>query len=151
MTAKKTAVKKAEVNVPQMPTLYELFETDIEAGEGGKWLELIPGISFKLRRFTSTASLNSRRRLLAGLASRVTSDGDIDSKLETELMIEQMAEAIIVDWKGVADRDGNELACTYENRKRVLTDLPDVRALLSDHAANIDNYRREQLDAIEKN
>jgi hypothetical protein len=159
MATRKAAPKKADAQKlinkatakAEAPNLYTLFETDVKEGEAGKWLEVLPGISFKVRRFTSTASLNSRRRLLTALASKIPDDGVFADGLEDELMIEQMSEAIIADWKGITDRDGNVLECTIENKRKVLTDLPDIKTLIMDYAANIDNYRRASLEQVEKN
>lgn len=160
MTPKKTApAKKAsaqrildkKILKPATPNLYELFETDVSEGEQGKWFEVIPGVSFKVRRFTSNASLNSRRRLLTALAGKISDDGTMPEGLDDEMMIEQMADAIIADWKGVTDRDGNVLTCTLENKRKVLTDLPDIKTMVMDYAANIDNYRIEVREQVEKN
>jgi hypothetical protein len=158
MAPRKPAPKKADAQAiiskhatAEGPNLYTLFETNVAEGEHGKWYEILPGISFKVRRFTSSASLNSRRRLLTALASKIEDDGTMPEGLDDELMIEQIADAIIADWKGITDRDGKVLTCTLENKRKVLADLPDIKTMIMDYAANIDNYRRGALEQVEKN
>lgn len=139
------------------PNLYELFETDENAVENGQWYHITPDISFKLRRYTSNASINSRRRLLTAVADKYKDDktgeipGDKMIELDKHLQIEQMTEAIVVDWKGVTDRTGAEVQFSTEAARKLLTDLPDLRALLSDFAGNIDNYRKAVLEKVEGN
>lgn len=146
---KSETANELSIAEPAIVNLYDLFETDVNAGEDGKWYEPIPGVAFKLRRYTSNASLNSRRRLLTALQGRMKgmkAGDELPASLDTEMQIEQMAEAIVADWKGVTDRDGNELPFTRENARKVLTDLPDLRTLLSEYAGNIENYRVENLE-----
>lgn len=137
-------------------TLFDVYEVDDDQQENGKWFDDVglPQVRMKIRRYTSNAAINSRRRLLQGYAKRINKDGTMDPSVERDMQIEQIAASIIVDWEGVQTRkDGKlvDLPCTLENKKMLLRRLPDIRQYVDQLAMSLDNFRRTELGAAEKN
>lgn len=57
---------------------------------------------------------------------RAIATDSLDNQVAQQLMIEAYADAVILGWTGVQDRDGNVLDFNRENVVKVLTDLPDL-------------------------
>lgn len=106
--------------------LHARFAMDAGREENGVWVDYGDGISVKIRRFKSRASQEARRELDKPHAD-VIRRGPLPEALAEELLVKQMAKAIIVDWKGVTDADGNPLECTEEARYAILKELPEFR------------------------
>lgn len=57
---------------------------------------------------------------------RAIANDTMDNKVAEKLLIEAYADAVILSWTGVEDREGNFLEFTRDNVVKVLTDLPDL-------------------------
>lgn len=70
-----------------------------------------------------------------------------DIPTQEKLLIEAMADAILIDWRGNLTLKGKKLAPTREN-KIVLLSIPAIRNWVADQMQDIANFRTEQ-DAAE--
>ena len=122
--------------------IYELFETDDdkEAGEGIK-LYFGPKIWIKIHR-AGGANKNFAKVWAAKMRpyERDRSLGKLAEPKALKLAAEAYAEAVILDWDGITDRDGNELAFTKENVVKVMTDLPELFLEVRTHANTYGNF-----------
>jgi hypothetical protein len=139
---------------PEKPlSIFALCETDSDAAENGKWFDNLfqpdSGVSVKLRRFSSKKSINYRSRLLQKY-KRHLKNGEYPPEIEERMLIEQMVECIIVDWKGILDNDGKEIAYSKE-KALLLCKMLDFRAPLIQLAVDMDNFRAEERKELEKN
>lgn len=57
---------------------------------------------------------------------RAIANETMDNKVAEKLLVETYADAVILGWSGVEDREGNELEFNRDNVVKVLTDLPDL-------------------------
>lgn len=64
---------------------------------------------------------------------------------------EVYAETVIKSWENVFDEEGNLLEFNVENVIQVLKDLPDLFAVLQEHATMAANFRGEASEEIAKN
>lgn len=54
---------------------------------------------------------------------------------------ETYAEAVVLGWEGVEDRDGNDMPFTKENVLKLFNDLPDLYADVQEQAQNAALFR----------
>lgn len=141
---------KKEEETPEF-NLWAEFETDENAEEAGVWYEIVPGNSFKLRRFNSKHAIATRERLMKPYANLTRNGKELPEHIQDEVVTKQMVESIIVDWKGIKDREGNDLEFTPANVMMVLKGLPHLRAELISFVLKIENYRSENVEQAEKN
>lgn len=119
-----------------MSSFMDRYKTNKSAEEDGQWVSFGDEIQVKLRRINSKKSKEVRRRLEKPYA-KVYRNGDIPESIQEELLNRQIAEAIVVDWKGVPDFEYKEgeltvipdkfLDCTEDNVLRVIVAFPDFR------------------------
>jgi hypothetical protein len=144
-------------------SIFDICETDSDAVENGKWFtgeELWgpraadSGIRIKLRRFTSRASLKSRQRLEKKYRKFFDKKKqEYPPEIVEKMVAEQLADAIIVDWEGIRDRDGKEIAYSPEAALALVSpaQMADFRMAISAKALEMDNWRTEEREEITKN
>lgn len=130
-------------------SLYEVYKTD-EAKEqdegirvdlpGGAqiWLRRAGGANTKFDRVMDTVMKPYRRQIQQGL---------LDEGKAQELEATVYARAVVIDWKGVTDENGETLDCTEANIVKVLTDLPDLFVDLKTQAQSMANFRKAEQEA----
>ena len=62
-------------------------------------------------------------------------------KKDHYLMAKIMAESIVIGWRGVKDDDGNELACTMENKIDAFNKYKKLFYAVLKEATNEENFR----------
>ena len=140
------------VDVPL--SIFDIAETDTEAEESGKWFNDIfengTNVNVKLRRFTSKTSIKVRQKLEAPYRRKLKS-GKLPDEVNAQLMIDQLAEGVIVDWAGVRDRDGKDIPYTVDTAKAILGKLPDLVRILGAITIQMDNFRMSKREDIAGN
>src|SRR5688572_25956454 len=111
-----------------MSKFLERYATNKNLEESGVWVDYGDGVEVQIRRMNSAKSRETRRRLEKPYTKGFRGQ-DMPESLQEELLNRQLAEAIVVDWKGVPDPDNPEqmLPCTPENVLKVVTAFPDFR------------------------
>ena len=98
------------------------FRTNPKLAEEGVWVDFGGGIRVKIARFSSKKSMGARRRLekpYRGVSART---GNLPPDLAEKITIEQMAEAIVLDWEGVSYREQENFPYSVENALTILSD-----------------------------
>lgn len=135
-------------------SIFDICETDSSAEEDGRWFKDIFGdgtnIDVKLRHITCSESMNVRRRLDRA-NRRLMVKGEYPTPVAIKLLIEQVAEAVLVDWRGIIDREGNEIPYSKDAAIKLLTELRTFRDGIVAMAQSIDNFRVEDREEAEKN
>lgn len=131
-------------------SLFSRFAMDDKKEEQGVWVDFGDGIKVKVRRFKSKASQDARKELEKPLTAEIRR-GPLEEKVQEDLLIKQMAKAIIVDWKGVTDEDGEELDCDFESKYYILKQLPEFRDEIAAIALDRDAYKAGLDEEGEKN
>jgi len=141
-------------DITKKPNIFDICETDSKAEEDGRWFNDIfgdgSGINVKLRHIMCSESMNVRRRLDRA-NRRLMVKGEYPTAVAIKLLIEQVAEAVLIDWSGIVDRDGKEIPYSKEAAVRLLTDLRVFRDGVVSMAQSIDSFRIEDREAAEKN
>lgn len=135
-----------------MPSFLERYKTDKNLEESGVWVDYGDGIEVCVRRMNSAKSRETRRRLEKPYTKGFRGQ-DMPESLQEELMNKQLAEAIVVDWKGIPDpeNEGKMLPCTPENVLKMVSTFPDFRDDIMAASMERATFQQEQLKEAEKN
>lgn len=125
-----------------MANIAALYSFDKNAFEDGTWVDLGHGISVKVRSPQSAHSKAIRKKLEAPYAALTRGGKDLPEDISEKILIQQMAQSLIVDWKGVED-DNGPIPATPENIARVLTQLQFFREDVASVIAQRDTYKSQ--------
>lgn len=133
--------------------LYDRFETDIKAVEQGTPVEIIEGCIFNIRSASSETSRKwLQKRIRANRQKYASNDGVLSPKQQDDQDIDQAAEVLVTGWTGdVADREGNEIAFTVENCRKLMKDLPQLCKDIHYAANEMETYRKKQREELAGN
>lgn len=102
-----------------------------------RWVDLGHGVRVQCAPVTGTV-LNEARRALAGIDGIPTIETDADGRpialsradqdALSEAMTRQVAQAVITDWEGVGDDDGNPIAPSPDGIAALMDLLPLLQA-----------------------
>lgn len=147
-------IEEASTDKPAI-SIYELLETDTDAEQNGRWFKNLfaraPQIELKLRRFTSRKSIEARMKLASKYKRFQKADGAFDEEIANLLICEQLADGVIVDWKGIFDRDGQPIEFSPVVARKLLSDLPEFRDVVVAMAYTMDNFRAVEREEIAGN
>lgn len=139
----------------EIVSIFDVLETDTAAEEDGKWFKDVmddgTGIDLKIRALGSSESIKVRRRLDRKNKKLMKGGQYVNIKDAMDVLTEQIAEAVLLDWNGIYDRNKELLPFSKENALALLTKLPKFRDLVTNLSASMDNFRIEQREATEKN
>lgn len=135
-----------------MTNPYDLFGTDKNL-ESGKGITLeYPGFSIMIHR-AGGANKNFARVLGEKMKPyrQRFERGMLGNETSQKILLETYADAVVIGWKGVKDKDGNEISYSAENVVKLFTDLPDLFDDVKEQAALAANFRQENEKIEEKN
>lgn len=131
---------------------YDTFKADESLEQQGIELDYGDAGLFKIAR--AGGSNKEFARLMEKVFRpyrRQMDAGTMDEKVADKLLAEVFAKTVILDWKGVTDKNGKNLPFNTENAVKLLTDLPDLFADLREQAMKIANFRAVEIEADLKN
>lgn len=133
-----------------MSKLYEQYETDQTAENDGAWVEFRGGVKVKLRSENSEKAVDFAHKLAKKQRQLVVANGGLlPKKLQDANEVALCAQALIVDWQGVTDRDGKALPCTQDNVRKVMQELPAFRRDVLFAARVDETFKAEEMAAVE--
>lgn len=137
-------------------SLTDMFETDPAAEETGRWFDKFMGeqsdLDIKLRGFSSHAAVAVTRRMQALYSRLMTPDGSYPIDIQIKIICQQLAEGIIVDWRGKDWRmDNAALVYSPANALAVVTRFKPIRARIMTLSGNFDSFRVLEQEAVIKN
>lgn len=108
-------------------------------------------ITFTIRRKDSIDSdYNAELRKRVQPYTLQIQNGTVDVKILEKIDREVFASTVVVGWSGVL-RNGVEVPFSVENCIELLTLAKPVHVFLDREAANYANFKKAELDAVEKN
>lgn len=135
-------------------SLTRAFNTDRDLEEQGKWFNDVLGdksnLNLKVRRMSAEKVVKYQQDLVQQNRYRMK-EGKFSEDVANEILVDTLAGAVLVDWDGVTDDDGNPVPFSIDAAKQYLTDLRDFRLLVSALANNMDAYRKGVEADISKN
>lgn len=136
----------------------DLFGTDAGAEEDGRWFFIGPHMEIKLRRFTCKISRKVRAKLEKPYKRGGFRGKELPEELAEQITIKQMAQAIIVDWRGKnwktdPDKNGKRRKIEYsvDNAQQLLDASMDFRNQVATLAFDMDGFRVEDKEETAKN
>lgn len=123
-----------------------LSNEDLEA-RTGVWLQFPGGIRIKVLR-AGGSNVKYQRVGSAVLKpySRQISRGTLDVEVTSGLMRDIYSKAVVVDWEGVKDVEGNDVPCTPENVRDFFEAVPELFDEVVEAATRIATFSQEQSD-----
>jgi hypothetical protein len=132
-------------------SLYDTYSTDQVAEADGVWVPFGAEARVKIRRFQSKPVQLVQQRLQKPYAGLTRAGQNLPDEIAEKIAIQLIAEAVIVDWEGVTDREGNTLPNTVEAKVQVLTDLPDFRNAVANASMEREVFRQQDNEESAKN
>ena len=150
-----TETASVDVAPPAKRSIFDIAETDLAAEENGRWFNDIfdneTNVNVKLRRLSSKASMLVRRRLDKKYRHKMDAKGEYDDDFGLEVVTEQIANGVIVDWSGLVDNDGQDIPFSPATAHKLLRMLPSFRDAVVVLCNNMENYRKNRKDEAVKN
>lgn len=113
----------------------------------GIWRNLEEAGEVRVARLGNTRYQQAYQRLER---NKGTVDGTVLTEAEqTELVVEAMAEAVLVDWRGI-EWEGEPMPYSLENAKVVLR-VKDFRRVVLELSRDWEQYRKARLETAAKN
>ena len=129
-----------------------MFGTDKDLESGAGVTIDLGGVKFTIHR-----AGGSNRKYAQVLSAKVApyrrqmQANTLDEAVSTKLMAEVYADTIIIGWEGVLDDKGKKVPYTRENVINALIEYPELFQFIQEEAGRVANFRREELEAEEKN
>lgn len=120
------------------------YKTDKRAEVEGVWVEVDAGTSFRIARLNNDKAREMRRTLEKPYRNFQTIP---DSKSE-EFLRKIVAHTILLDWKGMTDENGTEIAHSPEAVERILKDYPDLLNDVVMLSAARETFQTESIEAV---
>jgi hypothetical protein len=134
--------------------IFDLFETDVDAEENGKWFEDImqdgSNLGIKVRCMTSQAAIKNLTRLMAQNKKHMVK-GKLPEEIDKKILIQHLASTILIGWKGVKGKDNKPIPYSTEAAELILTKLPRFREAVVRLAQQLDAFKAETQDEVAGN
>jgi hypothetical protein len=130
--------------------LYQRYATDKALEQDGVWVEMLDGVAFRIISDQNPKIRELKRRQMKKHRQYFL-NMDVPAHIEDDMNIET-AVALVNGWRGpITDADGQPMAFTPENVKRVMTDLREVRQNILFAAGTAETFRAAEVEAMAKN
>lgn len=141
-----------DATVTKAPSIFDMFSTDRDAEQNGKWFTLAPGVEMRIRRFKSQHTTRTRERLEKPF-ERLRKNGNLPTDIMEKIVHQTLCESTIVDWRGdaIVDQQGNPMPFSAAAADDLLTALPELRDEVTSMALRMDNFRVEDDKETEGN
>lgn len=134
-----------------MKSIYDIFGADQSLEKSG--IELDYG-SFSLTVARAGGANAQFKRVLEQLAKpykHAIQRGILDEETQKRILATAYARAVVLNWRGVVDRNGEPMECNEENIVKLLLDLPDLFDSLQEEASKLANFQKEEEEDDAKN
>lgn len=132
-----------------MADVKKLFGTDSKKEQEGVWYDLAEGLRMKIARI-GNPNYQKRFQTLSKPYRRSIRRGTLSDDLAEKLLIQCLAETILLDWEGVED-DGKEISYSIENAINLLKKYPELRNYINDIANELEGFQEEFKEEAEEN
>lgn len=130
--------------------LAKVFGTDKSKEQEGVWIEMGEGGAIKVARMGNPSYSKKFQKLTKPYKQAIRRE-TLSDEIAERILVDSMAEHILLDWKGIEDENGNEIPYSLETAKKLLSDLKDFRNYISEMATSIENFKEEEDEGTEKN
>jgi hypothetical protein len=125
--------------------IYEAFESKTLV-DGGKWFPLSPDSEIKLLYMGSDASKRAYDNLMRSYAQRQKLGIDLTEEEATSVNVTFLSETLVLDWKGIKDKEGRDLPFSKEAVAVLCKALPRFAALILRIATDETGFEKELVE-----
>lgn len=130
--------------------IYEAFQTkDIE--EDGKWFDLGPDSRIKLLFMGCEKARRKHENLMRPFGSRLKAGLELTEEESKAINAKFLSECLVLDWKGIKGKEGEDIPYTPEAVAALTTALPRFTSLILQIAMEQSNFEKELAEAEEGN
>ncbi|UTC28378.1 hypothetical protein GURKE_03520 [Brevundimonas phage vB_BpoS-Gurke] len=123
--------------------LFELFSSNRESEEEGRWIELGEGTAFKLRAFGAKAVVDLRDSLMKPYQQMIRVGGKMADDKNEEIGLRVLAGGVIADWRNVKNADNAIVPYSADEAYAILKALPKLASFIVQFSLESQNYRDE--------
>jgi len=119
------------------------MKIDLSRLDDPAWVEWKDGVEILVRPLPVSKTNELRKRATPKkfeFANGVRVPGQPDNDKYNDLL----QEWLVKDWRGILDRDGNEVPCTPENIKAILDHFHELRLFVVMAGRDLETYRQQQ-------
>lgn len=133
-------------------SIHAMFKTDKDLEKNGIVINYDDTIKVRIARAggANTRYLKTLERKSKPYR-RAIDQGTMNPEVANQILREAYAEAVILDWEGITDEDGNEIPFTKENCVKLFEDLPDFFEDLKEQAMKMALFRATVREEEAKN
>jgi hypothetical protein len=113
-------------------------------GEEGVWQEY-EGSKFLLASSGSLKFLRVMARLQKPHRRKIDR-GQLEPELQQKMLIDAMAEAVVLDWQGVQNKAKEDVPFSVAGAKAALTADPSFREFVMEFSSDLANFKAEQAE-----
>jgi hypothetical protein len=128
------------------------YNTSRDLEEEGVWVDFGDGLKVQVRRLTSKASREFRRKLEKPYTAQFR-NREMPDSLQEELLSKQVAGVVIVNWEGVdnPEKPTEQLPFSTDNALMMCQKFPDFRDDILTAAMERTTFEKEQRENARKN
>ena len=134
-----------------MSTFAERYQTDRTLEEEGAWVDLGDGIKIKVARIQSRRARRVLTRLYRPYENLRQSGRKVPESVQETITRQWLAEGVLLDWEGVSDAAGNEIAFSAAHALQVFEAFPDFLDEVAFFSREQETFRAERLEAAKGN
>jgi hypothetical protein len=123
--------------------IFDLFSSNKDSEESGRWLNLTEATGFKIRAFGSKAVTDLRDNLMKPYTALLKAGATIPDEKNEEIGLRVLAGAILADWKGVQNADGEIVTYSAEEAYAILKALPKLASAIIQFSLEGQNFKDE--------
>lgn len=124
-------------------------QTDGRREQEGAWCPYKKGAQLLIARLSNPQHKREQERLEAPYKKQIRR-GTLPQSIARRITAEAMAKTVLLDWKGVKDAKGKDVAYTPELGAEVLQKDLSLQDFVIEQAANEDLFRDDDIEEIEK-
>lgn len=125
--------------------IYETFETKaIE--EEGKWFDLGPDSKIKLLYMGGEKVRRAYENLMRPFAQRDKMNIPLTEDESKSINSKFLSETLVLDWRGIKDKEGNEIKYSKDAVSALTEALPRFTALILRIATDETNFEKELVE-----
>ncbi len=135
-----------------MSNFLSRYSTNKDLEENGQWVAYGDGIEVQIRRLNCTKSKDARRKLEKPYTKQFRNQ-DLPDDIQEMILNNQIAKAIVADWRGVPNPDSpsDPLPYSEENVLRMIKQFPDFRDDILAASMERATYQMEETKEAEGN
>lgn len=126
------------------------FQTSKSAEEEGIWVDVDGnGTKVKVARINNARYKKYFQKITKPYKRQIR-NGTLAEELAEKLLVDALANTILLDWKGFT-KDGEDFLYSVDNARSFLQESADFRDFVSDAANEMENFRGEELEEARGN